>query len=170
MNPRSSEGNAQGWGCLVIVVLVFAIGGPIMLAEAIIDPSTMPDSSGPLEKIGLWLLVALIVLASWATIPYLLFKAFKARVETHPEENTTPSTESDSPRATGPTKPRREPIPKSVQMYVWQRDGGRCIECGSNENLEYDHIIPFSKGGSNTDRNLQLLCQHCNRAKGSRIG
>ena len=67
-------------------------------------------------------------------------------------------------------RPRRETIPKSVKMYVWQRDGGRCVECGSNEKLEYDHIIPFSKGGSNTDRNLQLLCERCNRFKGAKIG
>ena len=55
-------------------------------------------------------------------------------------------------------------------MYVWQRDGGRCVECASKEKLEYDHIIPFSEGGSNTDRNLQLLCEPCNRSKGSKIG
>ena len=64
---------------------------------------------------------------------------------------------------------RREPIPKKVKMYVWQRDGGRCVECGRKERLEYDHIIPLSKGGSNTDRNIQLLCEHCNRSKSSSI-
>jgi len=35
--------------------------------------------------------------------------------------------------------------------------------------MEYDHIIPISKGGGNTDRNLQLLCEICNRKKGSTI-
>lgn len=55
-------------------------------------------------------------------------------------------------------------------MYVWQRDAGRCVECGSKEKLEYDHIIPLSKGGSNTERNLQLLCERCNRIKGGAIG
>lgn len=63
----------------------------------------------------------------------------------------------------------RKPIPKNVKMYVWQRDQGRCVECGSNERLEYDHIIPISKGGSNTERNIQLLCEHCNRSKGTSI-
>lgn len=63
----------------------------------------------------------------------------------------------------------REPIPERVKMYVWNRDGGRCVYCGSNQRLEYDHIIPLAEGGSNTKRNLQLLCQDCNRSKGANI-
>ncbi|MCX3266455.1 HNH endonuclease [Pedobacter agri] len=53
---------------------------------------------------------------------------------------------------------------------VWNRDGGRCVICASKEKLEFDHIIPFSKGGSNTYRNIQLLCEGCNRTKSARIG
>ena len=64
----------------------------------------------------------------------------------------------------------REPIPQDVQDKVWNRDGGRCVKCSSNEKLEFDHIIPFSKGGSNSYRNLQLLCEKCNRQKSNRIG
>lgn len=62
---------------------------------------------------------------------------------------------------------KRDAIPKQVQREVWRRDGGRCVECESLENLEFDHIIPVSKGGSNTARNIQLLCQECNRRKGA---
>lgn len=65
---------------------------------------------------------------------------------------------------------RREPIPQHVQDAVWRRDGGKCVKCGSQENLEFDHIIPLSKGGSNTVRNIQLLCQKCNREKSNKIG
>ena len=43
------------------------------------------------------------------------------------------------------------------------------MECGCREKLEYDHIIPFSKGGSNTERNVQLLCESCNRKKHDKI-
>lgn len=64
---------------------------------------------------------------------------------------------------------RREAIPRAVQREVWQRDGGHCVECGTNEKLCFDHIIPFSRGGSNTIRNLQLLCERCNLSKGNRI-
>lgn len=59
----------------------------------------------------------------------------------------------------------RAPISKEVQREVWRRDGGRCVECGSKENLEFDHIIPVSEGGANTARNLQVLCEACNRKK-----
>lgn len=63
----------------------------------------------------------------------------------------------------------RTAIPRDVQREVWRRDQGRCIQCGSQERLEIDHMIPVSKGGSNTARNLQLLCEMCNRSKGNRI-
>ncbi len=64
---------------------------------------------------------------------------------------------------------RREAIPRVVQREVWQRDGGRCVECGTKEKLCFDHIVPFSRGGSNTIRNIQLLCERCNLSKGNRI-
>jgi hypothetical protein len=65
--------------------------------------------------------------------------------------------------------PTREPIPREAQREVWRRDTGRCVECGRQERLEYDHIVPLSRGGSNTVRNLQLLCEPCNRSKGARM-
>lgn len=61
-------------------------------------------------------------------------------------------------------------ISQTVKNQVWNRDNGRCVECGSNEKLEFDHIIPFSKGGANTYRNIQLLCESCNRIKSNKIG
>ncbi|MCZ6702970.1 MAG: HNH endonuclease signature motif containing protein [Ignavibacteria bacterium] len=61
-------------------------------------------------------------------------------------------------------------ISQVVKDKVWNRDDGKCSQCGSKENLEFDHIIPFSKGGANTYRNIQLLCQSCNREKSDQIG
>jgi hypothetical protein len=63
----------------------------------------------------------------------------------------------------------REPIPEEVRFAVWRRDSGKCVKCGSKEKLEFDHIIPVSKGGSNTERNIQLLCEKCNREKSDKI-
>ena len=87
--------------------------------------------------------------------------------------NITPAIARDALAVFGPkrTPPSRErqPIPDDVKIFVWQRDGGRCVKCGSQENLEYDHIIPISKGGSNTARNIQLLCEKHNRSKGANI-
>lgn len=56
-------------------------------------------------------------------------------------------------------------IPQKVKDQVWNRDSGRCVLCGSTDKLEFDHLIPFTKGGSNTYRNIQLLCEKCNREK-----
>ena len=67
-------------------------------------------------------------------------------------------------------RPGRAAIPKAVRHSVWQRDGGVCVECGSKEALEYDHLIPIAMGGANTERNLQLLCESCNRRKGKSLG
>jgi 5-methylcytosine-specific restriction endonuclease McrA len=64
---------------------------------------------------------------------------------------------------------RREPIPRDVRLAVWQRDGGRCVECASDFELQYDHVIPFSMGGASSVENLQLLCADCNRAKGAAL-
>ncbi len=66
-------------------------------------------------------------------------------------------------------KYERTRIPENVRVEVWRRDEGKCAGCGSRVNLEYDHIVPVSRGGSNTARNVELLCEACNRSKGDRI-
>lgn len=84
------------------------------------------------------------------------------------EPDFMPVAESPEPDTLDEQKPSRY-IPPSVKLAVWQRDQGKCVQCGSNEKLEYDHIIPVSKGGSSTERNIQLLCEKCNREKSARI-
>jgi hypothetical protein len=60
-------------------------------------------------------------------------------------------------------------IPQEVKIEVWQRDQGRCVQCGAQEYLEFDHVIPLSMGGATSANNLQLLCRKCNLAKGGRL-
>lgn len=64
----------------------------------------------------------------------------------------------------------RQPIPRSVQKLVWERDGGQCVNCGRKSDLQFDHIIPVSRGGNNSAENLQILCRACNLGKSNRIG
>lgn len=65
---------------------------------------------------------------------------------------------------------RRRLIPTSVKLVVWKRDGGKCAICGSDNELHFDHIVPFSKGGTSlTATNVQLLCARHNLAKHDRI-
>jgi HNH endonuclease len=63
--------------------------------------------------------------------------------------------------------PRREAISEVVRREVFRRDGGRCAACGSDELLQFDHVIPVALGGASTPENLQLLCAPCNREKGA---
>ncbi len=63
----------------------------------------------------------------------------------------------------------RSQIPESCSAAVWRRDRGVCVNCGTKHNLQFDHIIPLSRGGATSIKNLQLLCQSCNLSKGVRI-
>ncbi|MBS1261421.1 MAG: hypothetical protein MAG453_00742 [Calditrichaeota bacterium] len=70
---------------------------------------------------------------------------------------------------TSPEVPTRM-IPTNVKREVWRRDGGKCVVCGSDRNLHFDHVIPWSKGGSSiTASNIQLLCAKHNIEKRDRI-
>jgi hypothetical protein len=61
-------------------------------------------------------------------------------------------------------------IPTAVKVEVWKRDKGRCVKCGRTDNLHFDHILPFSKGGSSlVADNIQLLCARHNIAKRDKI-
>ena len=63
----------------------------------------------------------------------------------------------------------RHSIPSDLRRFVFKRDKGKCVKCGSKENIHFDHIIPVSKGGSTNKENLELLCQDCNLSKSDKI-
>jgi HNH endonuclease len=68
-------------------------------------------------------------------------------------------------RAEEDGRPTRTPVPVEIRRAVFERDGGKCVECGSNFDLQYDHILPVARGGATTVENLQLLCVDCNQRK-----
>jgi hypothetical protein len=77
------------------------------------------------------------------------------------EDSSTPV--SSEPRL-------RRVIPTWVKVEVWKRDGGKCTQCQATKDLHFDHIIPFSKGGSSdTPQNIQLLCGRHNIQKHDNI-
>ncbi len=60
-------------------------------------------------------------------------------------------------------------IPKSLKHQVWRRDHGKCTNCQSKRNLNYDHVTPVALGGASTLENLRLLCFQCNQRASAKI-
>lgn len=63
---------------------------------------------------------------------------------------------------------RRRPWTRVERRIALRRDGYRCRWCGSPDDLELDHIVPFSRGGACDLDNIQILCSDCNKRKGAR--
>lgn len=66
-------------------------------------------------------------------------------------------------------KPVRKEVPLAYRHFIYQRDGHRCVTCGTDQDLSIDHILPVSKGGTNDLANLQTMCRPCNSRKGARV-
>lgn len=62
----------------------------------------------------------------------------------------------------------RDPQEPGMRDKVMQRDGFACAYCGATEHLEVDHVVPLSRGGANTERNLVIACRSCNAAKNAK--
>lgn len=112
-------------------------------------------SPNAIESIQLWnkiLVLAEEYNGGWMSEQYPLIVTFQTPCAPLPFEQTT-----------------RSPIREAIRSEIWRRDHGKCVECGSNQNLQFDHIIPVSLGGATSVMNLQLLCQQCNSRKGAKI-
>jgi hypothetical protein len=55
------------------------------------------------------------------------------------------------------------------ELALIERDGYFCTQCGSQTDLTIDHIVPLSKGGTDTLDNLQFLCRSCNSSKNDQL-
>lgn len=58
---------------------------------------------------------------------------------------------------------------RELRAFVFKRDGGKCLCCGSGKRLTLDHVIPEALGGPTEAWNLQLLCYDCNQRKDNTI-
>jgi 5-methylcytosine-specific restriction endonuclease McrA len=64
------------------------------------------------------------------------------------------------------TLKNKRTIPADVKRAAFQRSNGRCSNCNTMKNLEYDHKIPFALGGKSDKDNIRLLCKNCNLRAG----
>jgi hypothetical protein len=65
---------------------------------------------------------------------------------------------------------KRKSLPEEIKEKIRKLAGNRCGYCLSPQeyvpaDLQFDHILPSSKGGSDDEENRWLLCVKCNRAK-----
>lgn len=59
---------------------------------------------------------------------------------------------------------------ESQKIKAYEKQKGICPICGKHfeyEEMQGDHIVPWSKGGRTIDENLQMLCSTCNATKGN---
>ena len=70
-------------------------------------------------------------------------------------------------RLTNKKKPYRY-IDNKNKNHILNKYKHKCNLCGSKDRLEFDHIIPVSKGGKSTADNLQILCKSCNIKKSNK--
>jgi hypothetical protein len=80
--------------------------------------------------------------------------------------------ESDEmmPYAQAALEERRRVIPSHIKVEVWKRDKGQCVICGLRDELHFDHVVPYSKGGTSARaENVQLLCARHNLSKSDKI-
>lgn len=127
----------------------------------------MAASEPPLNPVSAWLIVMARVVEKLGedlkNMPY--------PQETQQPRSGEPLTPDSLPVPIIPDpvgQRNRRLIPQDVKIAVSARDQGRCRQCGSTQQLHFDHVIPISRGGANTVANIQLLCGACNRAKGAR--
>jgi hypothetical protein len=133
-------------------------------AQRYMARNSAPEIVKVYEKIrtGIWVYNGLFKLLDASTVAIEGRQVFKFRLELvgNVEAIESGREESEDTRI----------IPSPIKLKVWKRDGGKCVKCGSKTNLHFDHIIPYSRGGTSLDdKNIQLLCVRHNLQKRDRI-
>jgi hypothetical protein len=133
-------------------------------AEAFKSGTRSAEEVRVYEKLrtGIWVFAGVFLLVDAWDAPVGGRRVFRFKLEITDRESSTPTVD-------GVIEHTRL-IPTSVKLEVWARDGGRCVTCGSNDNLHFDHVIPYSRGGTSlVAENIQLLCARHNLAKSARL-
>jgi hypothetical protein len=94
-----------------------------------------------------------------------------------PEADPTANPATSTPaEPAAPARRRREYIPAAIRRAVWERDGDRCSfplasggVCGSNYQLELDHVTPVALGGGSTVDDLRVACRAHNQDAARRV-
>jgi hypothetical protein len=126
----------------------------------------LPERVRVFEKIrsGIWVYNGLFKLIDCWTEESEGRKVFKFKLQ------LSGFGEEVRPAVTLPAQEDDRLIPSWVKLEVWKRDKASCVECGATSALHFDHIIPYSKGGSSKDpANIQILCARHNLAKHDKI-
>jgi 5-methylcytosine-specific restriction endonuclease McrA len=96
-------------------------------------------------------------------VPKLL-RRLARRSASESGEGETPAGHSPGIVHLDRTGPTGNPLPTSwVRMYVWRRDHGRCVRCGTQERVWFDYRVPVWEGGDSTEANIRLMCERCSR-------
>lgn len=74
-------------------------------------------------------------------------------------------TASDLPAPEGMKDAGPRKVGKNTREAVFERDGHKCVRCGSAEHIQADHILPQSAGGPHIIENLRTLCRTCNAGR-----
>jgi hypothetical protein len=134
-------------------------------AQSYLRGESLPARVRVYEKIkaGIWSYNGLFSLVDSWTQTVAGRQVFKFKLQSIPDDGAPTPNELEFIE-------QRRIIPSHIKLFVWKRDGGACVECGSKQNLHFDHILPYSKGGtSDSAENIQLLCMKHNIGKGAKL-
>jgi hypothetical protein len=129
------------------------------------DLKTPPSRVGPKAYIGRW--------GGWRAALAAFIEYVNRPFETAASDTSTKNGQVEpSSQQAVPVEPRS--IGLAMRYRVLVRDRFRCQICGRSPansigvELHIDHIVPWSKGGLNTEENLRALCVDCNLGKGDK--
>ena len=103
-----------------------------------------------------------------AMVPKLLKRLARRSTSTSPDEEPQALWVEASERRCRLLEQVGNPLPSDwVRMYVWRRDHGRCVQCGGQERVWFEYVVPVRAGGSNTEQNIRLMCRRCRHDAGT---